>query len=347
MLNYINDVLSVEPENFEALILKSVVQLSQHRFAEGFQTAEKAKNINPYNAYVYGLITDANVELGNYEAAVASVDKMVSIRPDLRSYSRISYIREIYGQAEAAIQAMKMAVDAGFPGDESTEWARVQLAQLYEKTGDIKSAEMHYTIALQYRPGYAYALGGLANIAVASKDYPRAINLYTQADTLLHDPVFKEKLALAYLLNGQVEKANEILDELIAVLNEELQTNKAAGNQHADGELVPLYLLKKQWDKALQHALNEYKRRPNNIETAEAAAWAYHKNDQSQKALPLLQTALRTGSKNPTLLCRAAIIYSEAGEKTKAKNILLEVLKTNPNIDPLLKQECFAVLSYL
>ena len=38
---------------------------------------------------------------------------------------------------------------AGMPGDEGTEWVRVQLGHLYEKTGDLKSAES--TIPLRLR----------------------------------------------------------------------------------------------------------------------------------------------------------------------------------------------------
>ena len=121
------------------------------------------------------MLVDGNVEMGYYDSAVANSDRMVSIRPDLRSYSRISYLREIYGDYPGAITAMKMAVDAGGPGDESTEWCRVQLGNLYEKTGDLKNAEMHYTIALQERPGYPYALAGLGRIAMANKDAKGAI----------------------------------------------------------------------------------------------------------------------------------------------------------------------------
>jgi hypothetical protein len=38
---------------------------------------------------------DGNVEMGNYDSAVAFADKMVALRPDLTSYSRVSYLREI------------------------------------------------------------------------------------------------------------------------------------------------------------------------------------------------------------------------------------------------------------
>ena len=68
-----------------------------------------------------------------------------------------------------AIEAMKLAVSAGGAGDEPTEWTRIQLARLYENTGDLKNAEMHYTIALEERPGFPYATAGLGHIATGNK----------------------------------------------------------------------------------------------------------------------------------------------------------------------------------
>lgn len=346
-MKYIDDVLAAEPKNFEALMLKALVQLSQHHFTEGLQTAQAAKDINPYNAYVYGLITDGAVETGNYPAAVESLDKMVSIRPDLRSYSRISYLREIHGDMPGAVEAMKEAVKAGFPGEESTEWARVQLAHLYEATGDLKAAEMHYTIALQERPGYAHAVAGLGNIAVAAKDYPKAIALYQQADTLLSDYSVKEKEAEVYLLTDQKGKAEALLNSIITTLTEAANKGEAGAGHHVDKELAYVYLLKGEPGKAFAHAEAEYKRRPKNIDVNEAVAWALAADNDAAKALPYLTTALSTGSKNPTLLCRAGIIYNKAGDKTKAKEYLIEGLSKNPNIDPLLLQEGRNVLKTL
>lgn len=346
-MKYIDDVLNAEPKNFEALMLKAIVQLSQHHFSEGLQTAKQAKDINPYNAYVYGLMTDGNVETGNYPAAVESCDKMVSIRPDLRSYSRISYLREIHGDAPGAIEAMNEAVKAGFPGEEGTEWARVQLAHLYEATGNLKAAEMHYTIALQERPGYAHAVAGLGNIAVANKAYGKAISLYQQADTLLSDYSFKEKEAEVYLLTGQKEKADKLLDNIVSTLTAAAGQGEAGAGHHVDKELAYVYLLKGQPGKAFEHAEAEYKRRPKNNDVNEAVAWALAADKDAAKALPYLHAALSTGCKNPVLLCRAGLIYNKAGDKAKAKEYLTEGLKRNPNVDPLLLQESRNVLNTL
>lgn len=346
-LKYIDDVLSTEPENFEALLLKSIVQLSQHHFADGLQTAEKAKSLNPYNSYVYGLLVDGNVEMGNYPAAIANADKMDSIRPDLRAYSRIAYLREIHGETTGAIEAMKMAVEAGLPGEEGTEWARIQLAHLYENTGDLKSAEMHYTIALQERPDYAQAVAGLGNIAMASKEYQKAIALYSRADTLQQDYTFKEKLVQAYLLTGQEAKADAILDGIVTELTAASQSGEASMNHHTDKELAYVYIVKKEYSRALEHAIAEYNRRPENIDVNETVAWAWYKKGEAAKALPFIAVALHTGSKVPTLLCHAGLIYAKTGNHTKAKELLQEALKPSPNLDADLLAESRAVLQTL
>ena len=72
-------------EQFRALSLKASVLLSQHEFHQALAVAKQAVQLNTYNAAIYGVLVDAYVELGDYDKAIAMADKMVSIRPDLRS----------------------------------------------------------------------------------------------------------------------------------------------------------------------------------------------------------------------------------------------------------------------
>ena len=181
-MKYVKDVLDIDSLNFTALVFKSLIYMSQHHFADGLDVAHKAQQVNPYNVYVYGLLVDGNVEMGNYDTAVSYADKMVSVRPDLTSYSRVSYLREIFGDYDGAIKAMQMATEAGGAGDEHTEWTRYQLANLYQKTNDYKKANTLYDLSLTVRPNYAYAIAGLAQIAAAEKDYVKAVSLYQKAD---------------------------------------------------------------------------------------------------------------------------------------------------------------------
>ena len=348
-MKYINTVLENEPDNFQALTLKSLLYMSQHHFSDGLAIAEKAQKLNPYNGLIYGLLVDGNVETGNYPSAVRNSDSMVSIRPDIRSYSRISYLREIYGDYPGAIEAMKLAVSAGGQGDEPTEWTRIQLARLYENTGDLKSAEMNYMIALEERPGYGYATAGLGHIAMASKDYSKAISYYETAAGILNDYAIQEQLSQLYRLNGNTKKADSVLTIIIDGMNRDGEKGQQDENigHYADRELAYAYLLKNDNENALKHALIEYGRRPDNIDVNQTVAWVYYKMKEYNKALPYLKVALKTNCKNPILLCNAGLIYAKTNQTILAKSTLEEALKNNPNIDPELKAESENVLKTL
>ena len=348
-MSCVEHVLSGDPENFEALTIKALIHMSQHHFADGLSIAEKAQKINPYNALIYGILVDGNVEMGNYKAAVENSDKMDSIRPDIRSYSRISYLREIHGDFPGAIEAMKMAVDAGGAGDEPTEWTRIQLARLYENIGDLKNAEMHYSIALYERPGYPYATAGLGSIALANKNYSKAISLYEQAAAALNDYSIQEQLSRLYRLNGNIKKADSLLQIIIAGMNSDSkmgEQDESIGH-YADRELAYAYLLKNDHENALKHALAEYNRRPENIDVNETVAWVYYKMKGYDKALRYITVALKTNCKNPQLLCNAGLIFAKTGQKSLAKSTLQEALGNNPNIDPELKTESENILKTL
>lgn len=348
-MKYINDVLAIDPENFEGLCLKALVQLSQHHFSDGLATAEKVRQSNPYSAFVYGILVDANVEMGNYDSAVTASEKMMNIRPDLRSYARVSYLREIYGDYTGAAEAMQAAIDAGTPGDESTEWSRVQLGQLYENMGDLKSASMQYTLAFNNRPGYPYPLAGLARIAVANKEYDKALAFYTEADSAVNEWGFKEDMADVYRLMGMNDKASDISNKVLAEMEEKAKAaiaDNTAGH-YSDKEMAEACIKNGNYDKAIEHALAEYNRRPGNIDVNETLAWAYYQKNDTAKARQYIQVALKTKSQNPRLLCRAGLIYMKAGEKESAKKYLQAGLKNNANIFPVLKEESTTALKQL
>ncbi len=348
-MKYVNDVLKSDSLNFDALTFKATLQLAQHHFSDGLQTAQKAQQKNPYNAFIYGMLVDANVELGNYTEAVDNSDKMMSIRPDLRSYSRVSYLREIHGDYAGAIEAMNLAVSAGAPGDEGTEWARVHLGQLFEYVGDAKNAEMQYLTALNERPNYGYAYAGLARLATAKKEYPKAIALYQKADSLVMDCVFQESLVDVYTLAQQSQQAEAAAQSVLAALNKDAQSglsDESIGH-YADRELAHAYLEIKNYDKAVEHALIEYNRRPANIDVNETVAWVYFKKGDAAKALPYIQTALKTKSQNPTLNARAGLILAQAGENAAAKKCLTLAFQNNAYLYEPLKVEAQKALAKL
>ena len=340
-LDLLEDVVQNQPKNFDALCCKATVLLSQHHFTEGLAVAQQALPINPDNAFIYGIMCDSYVELGNYAEAVKMCDKMISVRPDIRSYARVSYLREIHGDLPGAIQAAKLAVSSGYPGLEQTEWVRTILGHLYENTGNLDSAEIQYKTALLERPEYPFALAGLGRVEKMKKNYKDAAKLFEKAKTLIIEYSFSDELTDLYRLNNEPEKAKKSAGDVIQMLSpiSTVDEGTSGHGHYADKELAYAYLKIPDVESALKHALLEYERRPENIDVCETLAWARYQKGEYAEASKLIDKALRTNCRNPVLLCHAGLIKLKAGDLQQGQDLLRKVLSVNACIDPDLLKE--------
>lgn len=283
---------------FRALSTKAGVQLSLHDFAEALETGKKAIEMNPHNAQIYGVLVDAYVEMGDYDKAVEMADKMVSIRPDLRSYSRVSYLREIHGDIEGAIEVMNMAVSAGFPGYEQTAWARLTLGELYKEYGEEEKAEREFQIILQTRADYPFAIAALASIEMERGNYDLAEAKLKEACEIIPEFGFYVQLADLYQKTDRKEEAEKLLEEIKLMLQDDIDHGHNMSMEYAN-----LYLeFFGNGEKALEYALSEYEKRPKNNDVNGLLARIYfHENDLEQ-AKKHLKIALQTGAQKPALL---------------------------------------------
>jgi predicted Zn-dependent protease len=184
---------------------------------------------------------------------------------------------------------------------------------------------------------------------MAQHDYTTAIRYYQQADSLITDYSYKEELVELYRLSGNTKKGDALAQEIVSTMSEAsvaAQKDPTVGH-YADKELAYAYLKAGDTDKALEHALAEYNRRPENIDVNETVAWVYYKQNNAAAALPFIEKALRTQCKNPVLLCHAGLIYAKNGQKEKARELLQAGLKNNPAIAVALKNEATAMLKTL
>src|SRR5687767_579964 len=145
------------------------------------------------------------------------------------------------------------------------------------------------------------------------------------------DHSFKEGMGEVYTLMGDPGKAKIIAGEILVYM-EKISGNENAG-QNEDHELAHAYMGIENYDKALEYALLEYKRRPANIEVNETVAIVYYRKGEYAKALPYINAALKTNCKKPELLCQAGLIYAKNGDKAKAKSFLEKGLENNPIIN--------------
>ena len=144
-------------------------------FARRCEHGRRAERLLPGSSRPYGVIGDALVELGRYDAAFAAFERMVTLRPSLASYARVAYARELVGDREGAVAAMRLALDTAAGQPEPTAWASVELAKLQLGLGDSRAARAHVRTALRVLPGYPSARVELARIAAVSGKLDAAV----------------------------------------------------------------------------------------------------------------------------------------------------------------------------
>lgn len=284
-------------EKFLALSAKASVQLSLHAFKEGLETAKQAQEINPYNAQIYGALIDAYVELGEYAKAVEASDKMVSIRPDLKSYSRVSYLREIHGMPGDAIDAMKMAVDAGSPGSEEKSWAALQLAELCLRYDKVKESEYILNQLMTERPDYPFAKAALANVYIAQSKNVEAEKELKEACAIIPEVGFYVQLAEMYKKQGRENEMKETIKDVLEMLEDDMKHGHNMSLEYAN-----IYMdFFNDPDGALKYLQQDLEMRPENIDINRMLAKIYILKKDKEKAEAYLIKASKTNSKHPEL----------------------------------------------
>ncbi len=322
----IRSALELDTDNALALAINATLYVTKHRFEEAIPLAEEAIQINPYLAYAYGILVDANAELGNYEKAVEYCDKMMSIRPDLRSYSRVSYLRELHGDPEGAIAAMKLAASAGVPGYENRAWALFYLGDLFLDKGDLETAESIFTGILQESPGYVHAMSGLAEIRIAQQKYDEAVSLLLHAYEIAPDHGILELLTDVYTAAGKKKQADEIIKKVFEIFSNYEKNGWNINLEYARyGSVYNVNLREAQYRME-----KELIRRPGHIEVLETYAWVLFKSGRANDAMPIIKRALRLETKDAELYFRAGQISKAINQIDKYQYFLAETIKINP-----------------
>lgn len=301
-------------QHFTALFYKSTVQLSQHKFNEALVTGKQALALNNTNSGIYGVLVDANVEIGNYEEAVKHCDKMISIRPDLRSYSRISYLREIYGDMKGSIKSMEQAIEAGAPYSEYKCWTIVTMGKMLENHNQLDSAMAYYRFSAKERANYPFGIAGMASIEGKLGNYKKADSLYMIALNAVPEISFIMDQAKLYKKQGKQDEVKRLIPKIESMFQEDIESGHNVNMEYA----FFLMDFKKDYKRALELGLKEYKLRSNNIDVNRLLAFAYYANGDLENAEKHVEIAMKTKKQDAELFCIAGLITNNAKQIKKA-----------------------------
>jgi tetratricopeptide (TPR) repeat protein len=316
----------IAPDNFDGKRIQVWLLLGKHEFAAALDEARKLNKKMPDDVMVYGFLTDANVELGNYNDAEHAAQWMLNLRPaNQPAVTRAAYLRELFGDIDGALDLMNMAFQSNPPTQvEDGAWILSQMAHLNLSIGNLDQAEKELNQALAMFPGYHYAFGNLAKVRIQRKRYGAAVDLLTQRYQAAPHAENLYDLAVALQLAGRSDEASKAFAEFEH--KSLLETDRADNSNH---ELIFYYTdYANRPDKALDVAQREIARR-RDVHTLDCYAWALYKNGKYAEAHTQIEAALAVGIREASIFRHAGEIALQTGDKPAAERYLREAVRLN------------------
>jgi tetratricopeptide (TPR) repeat protein len=322
--------LALDTRDVPALIGMAWVTSDRHEFEQSKAWAGRALALDPRNNDAYGLIGDADQEIGDYDAAYAHYQAMLNIRPDLASYSRGGHLLWLTGDLHnEGIRLMDKAIDAGGPFAESTGWCRAQLGLMLFSEGHQAAAEQTLRDALLTTPHNYRVLMALGRVEAGRGDYADAIDCYRKAIAVV--PQLEAVAALGDLYEMIGRKSEAQGQYALAGQIDRLQ--KANGVR--GGWQMSLFQANHDRDlpQALQSAREEYQTRKN-VYAADALAWCLYKNGRYAEAAALSRASLSRHTPEADFLFHAGMIAAKLKDRPAAQSFLGRAIRLNPNFSP-------------
>jgi tetratricopeptide (TPR) repeat protein len=334
-----DEALRIDPENFTATSGLGSLALSRHDFRRALELGERARRINPQIPLNYGVIADAQIELGRYSTAADTLQRWVDLKPELSTYARISYFRELHGDIGGALAAMRLAVSAGGDAPENFSYVETLVGNLHLTRGAYGDAHAAYRRVLAADPDYAPAKFGLAQIEAGRGELASAIRRYREVVRVLPLPEYAIALGDAEQAAGRTTAARRGY----ALAREQIRMETARG-VNTDAELALFEADHGSPRRAVELARDGWRYAPS-VNSADAYAWALSQAGRDERALALSGEAMRLGSRDPDFLYHAGEIARRAGRPARAKALFERLLDQSPRFDPLLAPRARASLT--
>lgn len=321
--------LARDRRNAAAWTESGVLRLIRHDFRGALVDGSRARELAPEAGKPLGVLVDANVETGRYDEAARVLQQMVDLKPNLDSYARVSYLRELRGDLDGAVEALDLAEAAAGAAGENVAYIRSLRATLDFNRGRHARARAAFQRVLDVIPDYGPAHYGLARMdAGAGRLDAARRRLLPLAER------FPELYILVLL--GEIEQAAGRPDAARRWFDavRERREDFTAASANTDVESAVFEADHGDRQAAVAFARKAWRDAPS-VTSADALGWALTRSGDARRGLQWGRRALRLGSRDPLFLFHVGIAAADAGRPREARRHLRAALRANPGFSPI------------
>jgi tetratricopeptide (TPR) repeat protein len=328
-----DEALRQAPDDAGALVLRALVSMNDHRFDDARREAERLLVVDPQNAVALGTLSDALLELGRFDDAVAAAQRSADVKPGSAAYARASYLRWLTGDRDGAKRFVRSALEGRDRRDpEPAAWTFVEAAKIFWHEGDYAGADAVLAEALAWVPDYPPALVARARVALGRDEPDRAIAYLEKAYRAQPLPETAWLLADARALRGDVGGAEAECRRVVE-----------AGRRSDRLTLALFYATRNESiDEALR-LIEEERAGRGGVYVDDTYAWVLFRAGRLDDARRASEQAMRLGTPDARILYHAGAIRIAVGDPA-GRALVEKALALNPRFDATGAAEARALL---
>jgi tetratricopeptide (TPR) repeat protein len=352
----LNEVLRINPRVVSAQVLLSRLQLAAGDAESAERLAADARKAVPDNLNVRVVLARSLLARNRLREAEVEVNALLAARPELADAHALSgrvllAKQDRTGAARAFARALEKnpdsteALDGMLTLDVETKNVAAAVTRIekrlaarpddpglqfiaaksYAAAGQSDKSEGALRSVIRLDPSNLTAYQLLGRMLVRQKRLDEALVELDKAAT--QNPAQVGVATMAAMIVEMQNRLPEAQKRYEAIVAASLQAPVAANNlawiysEHG-GNL----------DVALQLAQSAKTQMPENAEVNDTLGWIYYKKDLPKLAIPLLEDAVGKIPARTLFQYHLGLAYAKAGEAAKAKTVLAQALKLEPNL---------------
>lgn len=302
----------------------AAVLCARHKFAEALEIARPLVAERPKDIDALSTLGDALLELGRYDEAGAIYERLAALAPIPEVLARRANWLELTGHTDEARSLLARAAEEAeaTAGPKAAAWYRWRLGELAFDSGRLDEAAALDQAVPEGVDAHHDATAGLARVRAAQGRTGEAIELYRRAIAIGPDAPMLAALGDLYVSAGRPEDAAPLFEQFV----------RATEGRPEYRRVLAVFLLDHDRDlaRALELARADFAERQD-ISGRDVLAWAFYRNDRADEAAPLIEEALRLGSRDARLHYHGGMIELRRGDRAKARTLLTRALELNPH----------------